>query len=760
MVGPTAVWSLDHTASSTLSIAKEVIRAATTDNVQPLALVACEKFGATLAMCPETNKKIEDLIIKVSGPKLVKFMSAQIGYSFNDCATQLSQSLAGVQFLGLAAALVSSVSMFEGANALSDLVMASASDKTLVPTVRQLKDLLGALEHRVNRSGFTDIWVGYQDLLIGSLCAFHAQGHLPSGKFHRETTNFMAYPATEGISKLVEAFRELDRLGNVIAITIHASSCAPWVMAFTRWCLGMPPSTYLPNGKALLDQVDSRITLFTSQNLSSSAFEISIQRSVGSPAELVKFQLSSRRPFGMISLECFGRMWCQIVGGEGSETYRAVSEALPYALKQVYRLFGPVESLVGSTALPATDDSYLEEHAKLASKYPVEIRAQPFPRESTISNILTRVLNLKSQQNLMSLSEGNLISDLPLLSVCLRSLAETCTCDPCQSLHQTPTNASEDSIEIVYCKRDALLTDISSYAADILALSLFENPGTLLVLLDRHDTPASLAYARAVYAIITSGMPTVCGSRSVIDWALRLVGHESTRYDPDGERERDWIISCSKGQAVYPKVFETQSICQPGYLVLYWAPGLLFFNGEKYDRGIGASVIYGEDQVSDVDEALQSRSVIGPLNIKPNMKTEWKVTCCEGYLEILLVCGKSFRNPFNILLNLESSLILRGCPHDSASPLERPDRFASYWSLIDPSVYSGLLSYEPDLSSETDRERNVRVVAVDGDAGLRMFAISSETPKTASTKFVVRDNSCLQCCLNLCRRAESTVLVC
>ena len=507
-------------------------------------------------MCPETNKKIEDLIIKVSGPKLVKFMSAQIGYSANDCATQLSQSLAGVQFLGLAAALVSSVSVFEGANALSVLVMASASDKTLVPTVRQLKDLLGALEHRVNRSGFTNVWVGYQFLLVGSLGAFHWQSHLPSDKPHGDMMDFMRYPAADCISKLVEAFRELDRLGNVINITIHATACAPWVMAFTRWCLGIPPSTYLPNGKALLDQVDSRITLFTSQNSNSSAFEVSIQRSVGSPAELVESQSSSRIPFGMISLEYFGRMWCQKMGGEGSDTYKTMSEALPYALKQVYGLLEPFACSVGSKGPEDASDSYLEQGARLARKYPVEIRARPFPRESTVSNILTRVLNLKNQKKLMSLNEGDLISDLSLLRVCLLRLAETCTCDPCQLLHQTPTNASNDSIKKLFCKRDALLNDISFYAADILALSLFENPATLLVFLDRHNYPVSSDYAKAVRSIITSGKFKTCDIRSVIDWALGLVGHESTVYKPAGERVRDWVISCSKGQAVYPKVFE------------------------------------------------------------------------------------------------------------------------------------------------------------------------------------------------------------
>lgn len=103
------------------------------------------------------------------------------------------------------------------------------------------------------------------------------------------------------------------------------------------------------------------------------------------------------------------------------------------------------------------------------------------------------------------------------------------------------------------------------------------------------------AYAMAVRSIITSGKSTTCGTRSVIDWTLGLVEHDSTSHVVDEGRETDWIISCSMGQAIYPKVFENRNICQPGYLVLYWAPGLLFFNGEKYDRGIGASEIMGKE---------------------------------------------------------------------------------------------------------------------------------------------------------------------
>ena len=258
-------------------------------------------------------------------------MKAQIGYSANDSATQLSRSLAGIQFLGLAAILTSSMNAFEGANALSEMLTASASDKTLLPTARQLKDLLSVMEHRVVRSGFTDIWVGYQILLSSHLRTSSDEGHYQGPN---QLEDFLEIPASDGFSKLIEAFRQLNRLGNATTITVRACSCAAWVMAFTRWCLGIPPSVIIPYGKALLDQPTSQVALLLVNTVNGTSFEVSIHRSIDSPADLLKSQSSPPSSSGMTTVQCFGRKMCHAMGGEKSMAYRAMCEALPYALKQ------------------------------------------------------------------------------------------------------------------------------------------------------------------------------------------------------------------------------------------------------------------------------------------------------------------------------------------------------------------------------------------------------------------------------------------
>ncbi|KAF2838713.1 hypothetical protein M501DRAFT_1004522 [Patellaria atrata CBS 101060] len=44
-------------------------------------------------------------------------------------------------------------------------------------------------------------------------------------------------------------------------ITIRTSEGIAWIAAFTKWCLGIAPSIYLPNGTALLPQKESTVLI-------------------------------------------------------------------------------------------------------------------------------------------------------------------------------------------------------------------------------------------------------------------------------------------------------------------------------------------------------------------------------------------------------------------------------------------------------------------------------------------------------------------
>ena len=203
MTVPQLQWELARTSDSTFSVAQGIIRASTSDNVQTLALLACERFGATLAMCLDTCRKVETEVTKIQTPitSVITFLGATMGYSAGDCVSQLARSLAGIQFIGLAAVLIPSYSFFDGGMALAAMLQASASCPMLLPPARYLKDLLKSLEHRCVRMGFADLVLGWSQILC-------QQPEISETLSERERWRANEYiPDIDGLMKLVDALR-------------------------------------------------------------------------------------------------------------------------------------------------------------------------------------------------------------------------------------------------------------------------------------------------------------------------------------------------------------------------------------------------------------------------------------------------------------------------------------------------------------------------------------------------------------------------
>lgn len=164
-----AQWSLDSTSSSTLTIARGLLTAATSDNVQPLALLACERFGSTLAMCDDTINKVEKIIVPSPPAAYVQFLKAYVGFFSDDCASYLGTTAAGVRFLGLAAALSTTMEIFYATKAVDLMIRKTATDLTLIPSLRHIQDLLTSVEKRCHRGGFAASVAGWQVMLEPSL---------------------------------------------------------------------------------------------------------------------------------------------------------------------------------------------------------------------------------------------------------------------------------------------------------------------------------------------------------------------------------------------------------------------------------------------------------------------------------------------------------------------------------------------------------------------------------------------------------------
>jgi hypothetical protein len=101
-------WDLTSSVGTFFQIGLKYLEIASSDNVQPLALIACEQFGVTLPICRATRKVIEKEAHSKKDPVFLSFAKAMIKQGGGESINQLASNVAGLNFLALAAALVSS----------------------------------------------------------------------------------------------------------------------------------------------------------------------------------------------------------------------------------------------------------------------------------------------------------------------------------------------------------------------------------------------------------------------------------------------------------------------------------------------------------------------------------------------------------------------------------------------------------------------------------------------------------------------------
>ncbi|TPX16324.1 uncharacterized protein E0L32_003973 [Thyridium curvatum] len=300
-------WNLDQTSNSLIGVSKGALHAATTDNVQPLAILACEQFGNTLAMCPATLRKIEHSVLPAPEPRMLSFVKSTVGWSKNDCISYFGQNIAGLQFLGLAAALVTHRDLYRAAQTLQALLASTANDKTLLPTARQITHLLTSLESRCHLAGFADDVEGWRLLL-----AKHPSTSDPN-VFSRLASP-RPIPSSDAMVSLVDALRHLGRVGgaDVMGITLTAGTGAPWIIGFVKWSLGQPPTIRCKaNGGTLLEHPDSRVTVIISNGAVMDSPSPYIPLSTALPN--YSFQGRANRTLGWLTSGRMGRGSCMII---------------------------------------------------------------------------------------------------------------------------------------------------------------------------------------------------------------------------------------------------------------------------------------------------------------------------------------------------------------------------------------------------------------------------------------------------------------
>jgi hypothetical protein len=221
-------------------------------------------------------------------------------------------------------------------------------------------------------------------------------------------------------------------------------------------------------------------------------------------------------------------------------------------------------------------------------------------------------------------------------------------------------------------------------------------------------------------------------------WARRFGDH--TPGDPPSS-----IVTSGKGQVIYPILFETSQIERQGSLKLYCLPGSLKHQGEAYDSVVSNGVLPTSTQHYTV---TLPEPVTGPINCFRNPTTSWKISVQDNGsllariiwdIEYLAYCEI---NPLAILMQLKSTLLVENCGHSSRAQLPSPNQDASFivpWKHGERSVDS------------------VNVVPVDGADDVRCFAVGWEYMQ--GRPVVLRGNSCLACCLEVCRATGIRCLI-
>ncbi|KAK7441057.1 hypothetical protein Landi51_10260 [Colletotrichum acutatum] len=607
-----AQWSLSATSQWAFATLSGFLTAATSDNVQVLAILACEKFGNTLSLSSEAIDKVECVLLPTTEPVPVSFLRATVGLSQGDCAVQLGKSAAGVRFLGLAAALVTTLDPIQSAKALEGMLKTSTSELALIPSLRHLRDLLGSLEARSQRCGFADSAVGWQLLLRGALISQRKTQQNDSNAASANSERFFirSAPSAETIAALVDTFRQLARLGpsTVIGATIRVGASAPWVCAFTQWCFE-PPSVYFEGAGDILEHPQSRIRIIVSKEINrpDEPMEVTMHHKLENLTRILE-PASGNLTTGMVTIESYGAWMLQELGFT-TASLRLLHEALGHGIPQVLAKmecgeFGNLGRLSNPGRWPGSNDN-LEDICRLS----------PLPATPAIMRAYTQLLGATKPPQFRLVGKDVLVADLPLVSRHLQSLALKCGCAKCNEGLDNPSSMRSGG---GWCDQDAFYRSLSFIMMDIFAVSIIESPSPLLLKLSL-DREINGSIECDVSKVLQTGSSQKFVDVELLEWARCMVGHN---FD---DEDRSLIMTCKHGQAIYPAIFETFKVEKTGYLKLQCLAGNLKYKDDTYDLVSCYEDDATKTKLDGVGKLTTSDEVLQPLNLMKNFELSWKL---------------------------------------------------------------------------------------------------------------------------------------
>ncbi|PMD44875.1 hypothetical protein L207DRAFT_629422 [Hyaloscypha variabilis F] len=732
----TPQWNLDRTTNDLIGISRGILEAATSDNVQVLALIACESFGTNIAMSQESCHKAYLLCSRSHESTVISFLKAKIGYRDGDCGWQLSQSHAGVRFLGLAACF-STLDSWNAAVILHNLLYLTAADKKLVPTTQHLKQLMMAVEDRLAKSGFSESALGWATILSKEM---ETQAGIEGPQLSMQQKKFTMAAPNKAIVELTQAMSCLARVGEEtrrIEITTTSDNAA-WFIAFVKWCLGAPPTIVSYNGRTLAENASQVIIRLIESTGKSHEVRIDLHEYTGNIKNLVRDVSSNSEFKGLVRVGVYGQaMLRQLFGPADDLRHRACVQALPYACGQVRQnLVVRREWSIGNISTVNLD--------QWGSPDTTATKGQVFASFEKIGQILHDYLGHSPDEPnppLTELSSGMIIADLPLMSLVKSRMFQDC---PCRSCQNTTTKA------ITSCKFDAFLFDVSYCVADILALSLLNpvDPDGVQVYFGSYTRGQFSSCIQSILSGKDKGL--VCSISDIIEPAVKILGHElSDKYT--------WVMSSRYDQTVYPRLFSTQTIQSEEILTLECVPGSLIWGDKRYSSAVVGPKYRSwdfEDEDSDSESAtgvmLYEQTKLGdgealhPKDSFSGYEMKWQLDPREANIEVALSLRKFStlpeRNPRYALESAAESLYVN-CTHD---------RMASF-TPRNSNIY---ITQPPDPRPHSSDRDSIAVVHTDRNEQIRLFTLASGRPG------VIRMDSCLECCVKYCHLSSLRFVLC
>ncbi|KAL9108962.1 MAG: hypothetical protein Q9227_006358 [Pyrenula ochraceoflavens] len=548
-------WDLESTVDSTLKIALNFLKIATSDNVQPFALLACEKFGNTLPICRATRKRIEQEIGARRDPIFLSITKAMIKQAGGETFEQLSSNVAGLNFLSLAAALMASSDLHEASSTIQQLIDRSARNKKLVPSEFHVYHILEVLEPRLSRLGFLEMCYTWDRWLF----KFEPTRKLTSD----------SHLSTIGAENFLNAFRSLLRIGDEktdkIVITSHSST--PWVLAFIEWCTGCPPHICDTAGSVILAQPEAPIILvLPSSPNESNGTEIELYSTSKTLLETFVVKSSqandnkARTFHGMVTVAAHGQQTLHEFQASSDIGQKAMLQALCLSLKQCSQLLRPGEPFSPNPQrVQAIEQFYSGEVVTLSSSVPC------LPEYFQAERVL------KAAGAYLGKDEAELINlrELPL---------------------GTSTNFS--GCEMARKKDDPygfgdhftrhIVARVSIVTANILALSLIDSElDEIRLHFDREFQkwplrgPDADSVLHATQDILINGRPGLPAVEGVELHLKRLLGKYRRQNRVLAPIGCSFLVESWSGQVVLPQFVETMQLQRQPCLTIIVIPGIL-----------------------------------------------------------------------------------------------------------------------------------------------------------------------------------------